>query len=169
DGRTLFAAGREGPGRAIGRWDVATGKPFAPLDEDAALLRLQATLSPDGKTLAVLDSSGGLRAYDLAAGKERYRVRFADEKQLFPGPALRFLGDGQRFTIATVLLDKNVHTLFLGGYDTATGKKTQEWTVPTYKFPFTAIFPDDGLAPSPEGRTVLVAHQSGYVYRVDGN
>jgi RNA polymerase sigma factor (sigma-70 family) len=168
DGRTLFAAGCDGSGRAIGRWDVATGKALAPLDEDATLLRLQAALSPDGKTLAVLESSGNLRAYDVAAGKERYRVPFAKDKQPFPGPAMRFQGAGDRLTLATVILDKKVHTLTLGTYDAAVGKKLQEWTVPTHKLPFTAIFPADGLAPSPDGHTVIVAHQSGHVYRVEG-
>jgi WD40 repeat protein len=164
DGRTLFASGRHGAGRALSRWDVATGKQLAPLDDDGTAWRITAALSPDGKTLAVLDHGGGLRAYDLAAGKERFRLRYADDKQLFPGPALVFLAAGDRLAVVTV---KDTHKLSLCHYDASDGKKVQEWTRLTYHLSAGSIFLDDVLAPLADGRTLIIAYNNGPLYRLD--
>jgi RNA polymerase sigma factor (sigma-70 family) len=169
DGKTLYAAGRTGPGRALGRWDVATGKELEPLDDDDTVSRVQAALSPDGKTLAVLDKSGGLRAYDLVAGKERFRARFpaAEPKELAPCPGLRFLGAGDRLAVASVVNPKEGgHTLKVGAYDVKEGKRLSEWTLLTYKLPYVGIFFEDVMAPTPDGTAVMVADQHGRVLRV---
>jgi WD40 repeat protein len=164
DGRTLYVAGRTGPGRVIGRWDVANGKQLEPLDADDTVRRLHAAMAPDGKSLAALDNGGGLRVYGLLAGKERFRSRLLDEKQPFPGPVVSFLPGGDQVAVATVKDVKNLHVMSVAFYDAKDGKFLREWSCPTFKLPFTSLFPEDVLAPSPTGRSLVMAQESGAIH-----
>jgi WD40 repeat protein len=74
DGKSLVTKAwrRDGEmGRAITVWNTGTGRLLRVYDQNIG--RLWA-LSPDGKTVATLQSSGSVLVCDLATGEERYRL-----------------------------------------------------------------------------------------------
>lgn len=65
DGKLLYSTGWDG---AIRRWDVEQGKEL-PL-KDGLHCSGVASISPDGKRIAIVDNAGAVRLVDFATGKE---------------------------------------------------------------------------------------------------
>ena len=69
DGKLLYSTGWDG---AIRKWNVEQGKQL-PL-EDGLHCSGVASISPDGKRIAIVDSAGAVRLIDLATGKETGKI-----------------------------------------------------------------------------------------------
>jgi WD40 repeat protein len=103
-----------------------------------------ATLSRDGRTLAVLDETGTVRLWDTADGKEFQTITPARDDKLDGRLALS--ADGKRLAV----LGLNLKTIEL--FDTTTGRKVRE-------------FPGEGwwtrcATFSPDGKTLAVAERA---------
>src|SRR5581483_11944123 len=92
DGKALASVGQDRKARL---WDLATGRPSAtlgPADGRGAPL----AVAPDGRTAAVL-AQGGVKLWDLAAGKERAALA---GRVSAPFPPAAFAPDGKALAVA---------------------------------------------------------------------
>ncbi|HEY7429033.1 MAG TPA: sigma-70 family RNA polymerase sigma factor [Gemmataceae bacterium] len=122
DGRTLYSSGWD---KTLCVWDLATGQKWRriPLKRDpsgavAGMVKRHLVLTPNGQTLATLDSDKVIRIVDVVSGEERRH---------FQGPedllGMGLTPDGRSLVAWSV--DHMVRV-----WDTATGRKLREYPLP---------------------------------------
>jgi WD40 repeat protein len=133
DGKTLVTAGRDG---LVKLWDVASGRPLRTMERHYMWVEALA-FSRDGRTLASAGRDGAIRLWDAATGKE-----------VCPQP-------GHLWCVSAAVLSPDGKTAITAGrdstlrwWDTATGRELCVVDLPGI---------GDGLAVSPDGRTVATA------------
>src|SRR5262249_51643910 len=141
-----------GGGRAVRLWDAATGRELRPLPLPEGGARSVA-FSPAGKSL-VAGAWHWLACWDLAAARELRR----QEEPRRSAVRLAFSPDGKRLASADLTADNSFSTIDLEGpavtvRDAATGKplhrlRSNGWDA-------------DGLAFSPDGRTLAAVNYDG--------
>ncbi len=92
DGGTVASAGMDGKVKV---WATDTRQPL-PAPEGCPAPVSSVTFSPDGKYLACADWQGVVRLWDLAAGRERSRLKAGLDGQTRYVNALTFSADGRR-------------------------------------------------------------------------
>jgi RNA polymerase sigma factor (sigma-70 family) len=111
DSRSVIAGMNGGRRCAVRSWDVATGKPGRAWT-DYPTFELTLAVSPDGKTLATMNTNGVIRLWDWMTGKEKNQV----EASPCALDTVCFRPDGK--TLATVGND-----LVLREWDATTGRQ----------------------------------------------
>lgn len=148
DGRTLYSLGWD---KTLRIWDLPTAKEIRciPVEHDYSFLqRSGLTLTPDGKTLAVVvvnNRTVTIRIVDTASGAERQRI--AGPEHLL---GMRLTPDGQ--SLVAWSGDGKVRV-----WEAATGRKMREFPLPLSKYPNTHQAYNAAL--SPDGQVLAMEYQ----------
>jgi WD40 repeat protein len=145
----------------VDRWDLAAGKELPPVTgPQGGFYAL--SLAPDGKHLAVVDTSSSVRLWDASTGKEVRQLcalggysSTSSGEEMIMHLAVTFSPDGKAVAVAGARVNNNPSIRLV---DTATGKD----------FPEQASFQNDQniyrLLFSPDGKTLAALSSQNLVY-----
>ncbi len=90
-------------GSQLGVWNYETQSPLLQLKTDTPLSAgiSAAAFSPDDLRVAVLESGGRVRVWDVLSGKPTVSTRISDLVSLSPTPQLKFTQDGNAVWVST--------------------------------------------------------------------